>query len=175
MLSLCEGKLHILAVVEFLLWTRVPFCLVYSCLELEFPLGGCFIWWVCSIHPRLFWSGLFWSLLSQTLKWLHLLERSFSSFTLRWCPTLILRCVSQMEQKDGSCFWIQCVNLSFYWIWKQGHIICRLGLLIGFQIYWMFCAWIFLDLTFFFFCLRYSFLLPCFHWLRFSFPCLVLC
>jgi hypothetical protein len=37
-------------------------------------------------------------------------------FTLRRCLSLMLRCVSGMHQKDGSCFLIQSISLLFLFL-----------------------------------------------------------
>ena len=40
------------------------------------------------------------------------------TFTMKWCPSLMSRCVSWMQQKNGSYFCIHTVNLClffFYW------------------------------------------------------------
>lgn len=62
---------------------------VHKDLEMQYSLGGFFLWWVYIVLPYLFWVVLAWSLFCQTLKWLHpiaswvhLLGMPFSTLSL---------------------------------------------------------------------------------------------
>lgn len=104
-----------------LLWTWDSLCLVQKCIELQSPLYEFFLWWVFIVLPYIFWLALFWSLFCQILKWKFLpgsicLEYLFPSFSFKSCLTLMVRCVSGINHKIGSCFLIQSVSLWFF-IW----------------------------------------------------------
>lgn len=110
----------ILTLDVFFLWTWVPLCLLHTCLELQYPLGGFFFWY--GILSYLFWLVLAWVVFCQILNGYVAFSLGtfawnifFHPFILKWCLALIrLRCVPWIHQKDGSCFLIQSINLCFF-------------------------------------------------------------
>lgn len=102
-LSLHDIQFMILAVVVFLLWTWMPLCLFYKCSELQYPLDGYFLWWVCCVLPlwitfslRCFLHLLFPILLLKVMSILDV-KMSFLDKIEKWIlfsyPMLVYKCV----------------------------------------------------------------------------------
>ena len=78
-----------------------------------------FLYWVYIVLPYLFCFILVWILFFSHVKiattlfvsWVCLLGIPFPFFTLGWYLSLMMRCVSWMQQKDESCFPVNSVNL----------------------------------------------------------------
>ena len=111
-----------------LLWIWMPLCLKHT-LILKFAWSPCyiFLWWVYCVLPYLFWFIFIWSLLWHVLKWLcHLAsyvcfhETFFHPFTLMLYLSLMLSCVSWIQWKDGSYFYIHSVFL-YHFIGDRDH------------------------------------------------------
>lgn len=102
-------------------------CLVHKCLELQYPLDGCFF----NEYEATFWRSLLISFILKSIFsgiraprpacfLVRLLGIPFPILlTLRQCPSVTMKCCSGRQHKDRSCLIIQSATL---FIWRLGTI-----------------------------------------------------
>lgn len=100
------------------IWVFLHLC--HGCSELRYHLGGFFLSWVWSVLPHFFWKLLVEGLLDIRIAipawflglfdWKNLSPALYTEVV----SNLLLKCVSCMQQNDGSCLWIQSVSLCLF-------------------------------------------------------------
>ena len=131
---------------------------------MQCPLSGFFLWWICRILASLQISFGLKSMLTDTkmvtlacVLSLFVWNIFFYPFTLRWCLSLMLRCVSCTQLTNGSisvslCFIIGELRvLVLKVILNQDCLFCWLLLFscgVGLPLSFDFLIWYYLFLTF---------------------------